>query len=69
MSLQSTLFIEAALFNEHTLIWEPLIEPAVDSAGNLLSPWGLKCTIKPVSLSLFLFSAIIFSDRVYFENF
>jgi hypothetical protein len=49
MSLSSTVYIEAALYNEHTLVWEPFIEPAVDSAGRLISPWGLICSITPVS--------------------
>ena len=57
MHLSSTVFIEAALFNEHTLAWEPFIEPTVDDAGRLLSPWGLKCAINPVSL----FTNLVFS--------
>lgn len=52
MSLQSTLNLEAALFNEHVLAWEPLIEPTYDNGGSKLSPWGLTCNILPVSILL-----------------
>lgn len=49
MVLSSTINIEAALFNEHTFTWEPLIEPAIDPAGNHFTPWGVSCSIAPVS--------------------
>jgi hypothetical protein len=52
MSLQSTINIEAALFNERVLAWEPLIEPTLDSGGTLLSSWCMTCSIVPVSISL-----------------
>lgn len=49
MILSSTINIEAALFNEYTHTWEPLIEPAIDQAGAHFSPWGVSCSIAPVS--------------------
>ncbi|CAF0945953.1 unnamed protein product [Adineta ricciae] len=47
MSLQSTMNIEAALYNEHVLAWEPLIEPLTDASGKTFSPWSLNCSIIP----------------------
>jgi len=55
MSLQSTVSVEAALFNEHMLAWEPLIEPTFDSGGARPSPWGLTCSITPVRIMLMNF--------------
>jgi hypothetical protein len=42
--------IEAALYNEHTLAWEPFIEPVLDRKGSYLLPWNITCSIKPVCL-------------------
>ncbi len=50
MSLRSTVNIEAALYNEHMLTWEPLIEPTIASNGTVLSPWAIICSIVPVSI-------------------
>ena len=49
MSLSSTVNVEAALFNERMVTWEPLIEPTIDSSGAVLSPWCITCSIVPVS--------------------
>lgn len=49
MSVMSTLNIEAALYNEQTLNWEPLIEPIMDSDSLRPSPWFLTCSVSPVS--------------------
>jgi hypothetical protein len=49
LSLSSTVNLEAALFNERMLAWEPLIEPTIDSSGAILSPWCITCSIVPVS--------------------
>jgi hypothetical protein len=49
MTLASTVNVEAALFNSHMLSWEPLIEPTIDGGGTHLSPWGITCSILPVS--------------------
>ena len=43
------LNIEAALFNERMLAWEPLIEPTIESGQTALSPWCVTCSILPVS--------------------
>ncbi|CAF1260195.1 unnamed protein product [Adineta steineri] len=48
LSLSSTVSIEAALFNERMLAWEPLIEPTIDASGSILSPWCITCSIVPV---------------------
>ena len=48
MSLSSTMDIEAALYNEHLLSWEPLIEPTLDHNGKY-SPWNIVGSITPVS--------------------
>ncbi|CAF1542330.1 unnamed protein product [Adineta steineri] len=48
LSLSSTVSIEAALFNERMLAWEPLIEPTIDASGSVLSPWCITCSIVPV---------------------
>lgn len=50
VSLSSTVNLEAALFNERILAWEPLIEPTIDASGAILSPWCIACSIVPVSL-------------------
>lgn len=42
--------IEAALYNEHTLAWEPFIEPVVQKNRFSLSPLNVNVSIKPVSL-------------------
>ncbi|CAF1265249.1 unnamed protein product [Rotaria sordida] len=47
MSLASTINVEAALFNENTLSWEPLIEPTVAFEGARISPWCITCSIVP----------------------
>ncbi|CAF0751812.1 unnamed protein product [Rotaria sordida] len=48
LSLSSTVNVEAALFNEHILTWEPLIEPTINETGSVLSPWCITCSIVPV---------------------
>lgn len=52
ISLSSTVNVEAALFNERMLAWEPFIEPTMDSSGSILSPWCITCSIVPVSTHL-----------------
>ncbi|CAF2782143.1 unnamed protein product [Rotaria sp. Silwood2] len=47
MSLASTVNVEAALYNENTLSWEPLIEPTIVSEGSGVSPWCITCSILP----------------------
>ncbi|CAF1245225.1 unnamed protein product [Adineta ricciae] len=47
LSLSATVNVEAALFNERMLAWEPLIEPTIDSNGSILSPWCIICSIVP----------------------
>ena len=42
--------IEAALYNDHTLAWEPLIEPTPIENSSRLSPWNITCLITPVCL-------------------
>jgi hypothetical protein len=51
MTVSSSMSIEAALYNEHTLAWEPFLEPTVVRNGKDLSPWNITCSIKPVSLT------------------
>ena len=46
------LNIEAALYNEHILAWEPFIEPIVESNQTHLSPCTIICSIKPVSFAV-----------------
>ena len=48
MTLLSTMQVEAALYNEHTLAWEPFIEPIVRRNSFYLSPWSVTCSIEPV---------------------
>ncbi|CAF3380389.1 unnamed protein product [Rotaria sp. Silwood1] len=48
LSLSSTVNVEAALFNERMLTWEPLIEPTINETGNTSSPWCITCSIIPV---------------------
>jgi hypothetical protein len=50
MSLASTVNVEAALYNESMLAWEPLIEPTYEFGGKILSPWCLTCQIATVSI-------------------
>jgi hypothetical protein len=38
LSLSSTVNVQAVLFNELMLAWEPLIEPTIDASGAVLSP-------------------------------
>ncbi|CAF3681386.1 unnamed protein product [Rotaria sordida] len=45
MNVTSSVNIEAALYNEHTLTWEPLIEPTMDSDGLRFIPWSLTYTV------------------------
>ncbi|CAF2390576.1 unnamed protein product [Rotaria sp. Silwood2] len=47
MSLASTVNVEAALYNENMLSWEPLIEPTIASEGARISPWCITCSILP----------------------
>ncbi|CAF2933999.1 unnamed protein product [Rotaria sp. Silwood2] len=47
LSLASTVNIEAALFNERMLTWEPLIEPTIDETGSISLPWCITCSIFP----------------------
>ncbi|CAF1398617.1 unnamed protein product [Adineta ricciae] len=46
LSVSSSIQIELALFNDHLLAWEPLIEPIVDPRGQIVSPWSIKCHTK-----------------------
>ncbi|CAF1073014.1 unnamed protein product [Rotaria sordida] len=48
MTASLTMNIEAALYNEHTLAWEPLIEPTLDKNTGHLSPWNITCSITPI---------------------
>jgi hypothetical protein len=50
MSLSSTVNVEAALYNERIVAWEPLIEPTVEPGRKNLSPWCITCSIVPVSI-------------------
>ena len=36
--MSSFVQVELALFNDHLLAWEPLIEPIIDHRGNVQSP-------------------------------
>ncbi|CAF3667368.1 unnamed protein product [Rotaria sp. Silwood1] len=49
MNMTSSVNIEAALYNEHTLTWEPLIEPTMNFNGLRFTPWSLTYTVSPVS--------------------
>jgi hypothetical protein len=49
MTASTTMSIEAALYNEHTLAWEPLIEPTLVGNQTRFSPWNIVCSITPVS--------------------
>ena len=42
--------IEAALYNEHTLAWEPFIEPILQKNSFGFSPFNVNFSIKPVGL-------------------
>ncbi|CAF4497379.1 unnamed protein product [Rotaria socialis] len=48
MTASLTMDIEAALYNEHTLAWEPLIEPILDENQMHLAPLSVMCSIKPI---------------------
>lgn len=50
MTVESTMNIEAALYNEKMLSWELLIEPTLNAENNRLSPWCVTCSIKPVRI-------------------
>ncbi len=52
MMLESTVNIEAALFNERMVAWEPLIEPTRETGTTRYTPWCLNCSILPVSILL-----------------
>lgn len=43
LTISSYVEIELALFNDHLLAWEPLIEPIIDQYGNVQSPWAITC--------------------------
>jgi hypothetical protein len=53
MNLSLSMDIEAALYNERTLTWEPFIEPVIHKSTGHLTPWNMTCSIKPVSQSIF----------------
>jgi hypothetical protein len=55
--VSSTIQVELALFNDHLLAWEPLIEPIIDERGVVQSPWAITC--ETINVFLFLFLAII----------
>ncbi|CAF3896761.1 unnamed protein product, partial [Rotaria magnacalcarata] len=48
MTTSLTMDVEAALYNEHTLAWEPLIEPILDENQTHLAPLSVICSIKPI---------------------
>ncbi|CAF0900458.1 unnamed protein product [Adineta steineri] len=41
--VSSSIQFELALFNDHILSWEPLIEPIIDDKGTVQSPWTILC--------------------------
>ncbi|CAF1065734.1 unnamed protein product [Adineta steineri] len=41
--VSSVIQIELALFNDHLLAWEPLIEPIIDERGIVQCPWTISC--------------------------
>ncbi|CAF3768117.1 unnamed protein product [Adineta steineri] len=43
LSITASIQIELALFNDHLLAWEPLIEPIIDQRSHNISPWSIKC--------------------------
>lgn len=49
LSLTSSVNVEAALFNDRMLTWEPLVEPTLAPGGSNLTPWCIACSIVPVS--------------------
>jgi hypothetical protein len=49
MSIYSRIHVEIALFNDHILAWEPLIEPIIDERGDIISPWSITCSTMTVS--------------------
>ena len=48
INVGASLSIELALFNDHLLAWEPLIEPIINQRGEVLSPWSIVCQTKLV---------------------
>jgi len=57
MSIYSRIQVEIALFNDHILAWEPLIEPIIDERGDIISPWSIICSTMTVSsMRMFLLS-------------
>ena len=62
--ISSSVQIELALFNDHLLAWEPLIEPIIDERGIIQSPFTINCQTLQVhtqlSSSTLLFYSIIF---------
>jgi hypothetical protein len=49
MNISSRIQVELALFNDHLLAWESLIEPIVDERGEIISPWCIRCSTVTVS--------------------
>ncbi len=49
INISSRIQIELALFNDHILAWEPLIEPIIDERGKVVSPWCMTCSTITVS--------------------
>ena len=49
LTISSNVEVELALFNDHLLAWEPLIEPIIDEYGNVQSPWTITCETIQVS--------------------
>ncbi|CAF3490253.1 unnamed protein product [Rotaria sp. Silwood2] len=41
--VNSSVQLELALFNDHLLAWEPLIEPIIDERGIVQCPWTITC--------------------------
>ncbi|UJR24151.1 hypothetical protein I4U23_027117 [Adineta vaga] len=41
--VSTSVHLELALFNDHILAWEPLIEPIIDDKGTVQSPWTISC--------------------------
>jgi hypothetical protein len=63
--ITSSIEIELALFNDHLLAWEPLIEPIIDERGILISPWTINCqTIQVfIYISIYLIFFFVGSTR------
>jgi len=62
MLISSSIQIELALFNDHLLAWEPLIEPIIDERGNIQSPWTIFCETIQVFSNLI---SLIFSYYLF----